>query len=483
MRRGTGSGFDHSEPRRLASAPSSPRSTTSQEFLARARRFIADNLWSNEPLRPAPLGWIRSLVQLSIVISEGFVRDQLLLRAHSLTYLTLFALVPLLAIIVSAVDVFGGGPEIVGQLFDQFAGVTDLAVRDNIIELVSTFNFGALGAAGGGILLGTTVWGIGNVERALNAVWGVSEQRPWSRRIPDYLAVMLIAPILLGIAIPLSAALESEMFVQEVLRFPGIAQAYTTGIQYAPVLLFVMAFSFLYWFLPNTRVEFRSAFIGGVVSALLFTLAQTVYVSFVAASARYHAVLGPMASVGLFLVWVYLSWSIVLFGAEVAYASQTLGLYRREVQGAPAGPAARESIGLAIALQCARAFRDGAPPWTADALSDALNVPLRTMRDVLGALQDAGIVRPCGEPMGAVQMGRPMEQVRVADVLLALRGTRDNPLAVPDVAREVAGVLDEVDKNAALASEARNLRDLVEAVRPGSETAPEEPVDPRGADS
>ena len=121
---------------------------------------------------------------------------------------------------------------------------------------------------------------------------------------------------------------------------------------------------------------------------------------------------------------------------------------------------------------------------TADGLSDSLNVPLRTVRDVLGALQEAGIVRPCGEPMGAVQIGRPMEQIRVSDVLLALRGTRDTALAVRDVAREVAGALDEVDKNTALASEAHNLRDLVDALRPGSETAPEESgVDPHGADS
>ena len=476
--------------RRLASSGSTrpkPRSGASKKTIEKARRFIADNLWSNEPLRPLPLTWLRSMVQLSIVIAEGFVRDQLLLRAHSLTYLTLFALVPLLAIIVSAVDVFGGGPEIVADLFDQFAGVTDSKVRDNIIGLVANFNFGALGAAGGGILIGTTIWGIGSVERALNAVWGVSEQRSWSRRVPDYLAVMLVAPILLGIAIPLRAALESETFVQQVLNLPGIAQVYATGLQYAPILLFVLAFSFLYWFLPNTVVKFRSALIGGTVSALLFTLAQIGYVTFVAASSRYHAVLGPMASVGLFLVWVYFSWSIVLFGAEVAYASQTLSLYRREVQGAPAGPAARESIGLAIALQCARAFRDGADPWQPDGLSDSLNVPLRTVREVLDVLQEARILRAAGDPPGSVQIARPMEQIRVAEVLQALRGAREANLAEPAIAREVAQVLGEVDRNAALASEARNLRDLVEGLGPvGSEpvadASPTVPVDLRAVE-
>ncbi len=460
------------------------RSDPSQEFVARIRRFIAENLWSDQPLQPAPLGWLRSMVQLSIVIAEGFVRDQLLLRAHSLTYLTLFALVPLLAIVLAALNAFGVGEDIVLELFDQFAGVVPADIRANVLDTLENFEFGTLGAVGGGVLLITTIWGIGNVEKALNAVWGVADQRSWSRRVPDYLAVMIIAPILMGIALPLRVSLESEAVVQRFLNLPGIEQAYATGLQYAPILLFVMAFSFLYWFLPNTTVKLRSALIGGAVAALLFTLAQVAYVDIIKVSARFHAILGGLASAGLLLVWIYFSWAIVLFGAEVAYASQTLGLYRREVQGAPAGPAARESIGLAIALECARSFRDGSEPWAADRLSDALNVPLRTVRDVLVALQEAGIVRPCGDPPNGVMIGRPMEQIRVSDVLLALRGARDTSIAVPDVAREVSGVLDEVDKNAALASEARNLRDLVDGLRVSADALEAGPgVDRDGGDS
>ncbi len=403
------------------------------------------------------------------------MRDQLLLRAHGLTYLTLFALVPLLAIVVSALNAFGVDQQIVLELFDQFAGVIPEEIRGEILATLADFQFGTLGAVGGATLLGTTIWGIGSVEKALNAVWGVAEQRPWSRRVPDYLAVLIVAPVLMGIALPLRVSLESDVVVQELLNLPGIEQAYATGLQYAPVLLFVLAFSFLYWFLPNTVVRLRSALIGGAVAAFLFTLAQVGYVEFVRASARYHAVLGSLAVAGLLLVWIYFSWSIVLFGAEVAYASQTLSLYRREVQGAPAGPAARESIGLAIALECARTFRDGAEPRTPDRLSDSLNVPLRTVREVLDTLHDADIVRPCGDPPNAYQIARPMEQIRVADVLSALRGPREVALASSDVAREVAAVLDDVDKNAAVASEARNLRDLVEGLRPG--------VDPEEGDS
>ncbi len=399
-----------------------------------------------------------------MVIGEGFVKDQLLLRAYPLTFLTVLSIVPLLAIAVALVDLIGGGQEVVAQILDQFAAVTPQASQF-ILDQVGNFNFGALGGLSGAVVLFTTVLQVGGVERALNAIWGVQQQRPWVRRIPDYLAVVIVAPLLLGIAIPLRSSVESQWFVQRVLQLPGIESLYATGIQYAPLLLSVVAFSFLYWFLPNTRVRFSSALLGGIVAGLLFGGAQLGFVALVRGSARYGAAFGALAGVAFFMVWVYWSWCVVLFGAEVAYAHQTLSRYRREVRGEPPGSAARETIGLAIAVQCARSFRDGSKPWTADALSDALDVPLRTVRDVLQSLDEKDILRECGgEADGAYQPARPLEQIRVADVLAALRGTRQVDLGSAEVARQVAETLDEVDRAAAQTAESRNLRDLVQAL-------------------
>lgn len=431
-------------------------------FVQRVRDFVANQLWSEEPLQPAFLGWLRALIQLSVVIGEGFVKDHLLLRAHALTFLTFLSLIPFLALAVTLVDLVGGGVEVVEKLLDQFAGAVPAEFKAEILDRVKEFRFGALGTIGAATLLGTTVLGVGSVEKAFNAVWGVTDQRPWVRRVPDYLAVIVIAPILLGVAIPLRASIESESFVQDVLKLPGVEYVYSTGLQYAPFMLFVLAFTFLYWFIPNTKVQLRSALIGGFVGAIFFALVQWAYVRFSIGVARYDAILGSMAAIGLFLMWVYISWAIVLLGAEVAYAVQTLKLYRLEVQGTPAGPAAREFIGLAIALECARAFQRGDEPWTAQRLSDHLRVPFRTVQAILDELMTAGIVAPCGgEHEGAYQLGRPMEQTRVADVLLALRGPRETSMTDPEVTREVAAVLREVDRAASVPAERRNLRDMV----------------------
>ncbi len=442
-------------------------------LLERARTFLRDDLWSREPL-PAPLEWLRSAVQLGFLIAEGFAKDQLTLRAYHLTFLTVISIIPLLAIAVALVDLIGGGEDVVKQLLGQFAAVTPEA-QEFLLDQVGKFNFGALGGLSGGVVIFTTILQIGGVEKGLNAIWGVQEQRPWVRRIPDYMAVIFVAPLLMGIAIPLRTTIESQWLVRRARELPGVESLLASGIEYAPLLLSLMAFAFLYWFLPNTKVRPRSALLGGTVAAFLFGIAQMAFVATIRGSSRYGAAFGALAGVALFLIWVYWSWNVVLFGAEVAYAHQTLNLYRREVRGEAPRPAARETIGLAIAVQCARAFEDGSEPWTADRLSDALDVPLRTVRELLGELEAAGIVTPCGgEHQGAHQLGRPAELVRVADVLSALQGARHATLGDPDVAREVNEVLDEVDSAAAPAAERRTLRDLVLELR--GPAAPGEPT-------
>lgn len=432
----------------------------------RIRSFLEKDLWSREPIRPAPLGWVRNTAQLGIVIGEGFARDQLLMRAHALTYLTLLSIVPLLALGVSMLRLVGGSDEVLRHLLEQFAAATPQA-REWLLQRVSTFKFGALGTVGGAALLATTVMAVGGVERSLNAIWGVKKARPWARRIPDYLAVLTIAPLVLGVAIPLRASLESQWVVQRLIHLPGLGILYRAGLSQAPTLLLVGAFTVLYWFLPNTKVRLRSALLGGVVAAVLFAVAQWAYLAFSVGAAKYNAVFGVLAGIALFMVWIYFSWAIVLFGAEVAYAHQTLPLYRREVRGAPASPAEREAIGLAIAALIARAFRVGAAPWSADSLSEALDVPLRTVREVIEALESAAFVRPCGgDAEDTFQLARPAETVRVSDVLAALRGSRRERLGMPEVGRVIGSLLDEVDLGAAKAAETRTLGDLAEALGP-----------------
>jgi membrane protein len=341
------------------------------------------------------------------------------------------------------------------------AGSPEAAKR--IQPFVENLNFAALGVSGAAVFFFTTVLAIGNVEKALNQIWGLKRQRSWERRIPDYLAVLIVSPILLGMALSLGGTFQSQVLVQRMLEVPLFAALWDLGLRQLPLLFATVGFSFIYWFLPNTRVRIVSALLGGIVAAILFSLAQYAYVQFNVGVMRYNTIFGSIAFLPLLMVWLYFCWAIILFGAEVAYAHQTLPLYRREVRGAPAGAAARESIGLAIAIELARAFRDGRAPWSVDALSDFLDVPLRTVREVTGELESVGILVPCaGEPVGGYQIGRPLERIHIDDVLTAVRGSRSAAIGDAHLERLVREVLGDVDRAAAQVSEARTLRDLVE---------------------
>jgi len=183
---------------------------------------------------------------------------------------------------------------------------------------VENANFGALGTLGAVTLFLTTVLGISNIEGALNHIWGVKQERPWSRRLPDYLAVLVVAPLLLGAALSLATTLKSQWIVQKLIEYQAFAMVYDLGLQQMPKVFMALAFGFVYWFLPNTSVRPMAALLGGVVAALLVDAALGVYLGFSVGMARANALYGVFAQIPLVFVWIYFFWAIVLFGAEIA---------------------------------------------------------------------------------------------------------------------------------------------------------------------
>jgi membrane protein len=222
------------------------------------------------------------------------------------------------------------------------------------------------------------------------------------------------------------------------------------------------------------------------VAGFLVMAAQNVYVGFQVGAARANTLFGSFAALPLLFVWIYFLWAIVLFGAEVAFAYQNLDLYRRQVRGRKAGPAEREAIGLCIALEVARAFRDARKPWNADALAEALKVPVRTVRDVLRHLDAAGIVAERGgdDREDVFQLGRPAEAIPVTDVIGCLRGSREPMRADAAIAQPVESLLAALSEGEAKSAAGQTLADLLGEV-PASGAAAVSPagasVDPSGA--
>jgi len=433
-----------------------------KEWSAQIRAFLREGLWDVEPERRSRLSALRTL-QFAIMVVEGFVRDHLLLRASALTYFTVLSVVPLLAVAVSIVNAVGvGSTTFVDWVVGTVAAGSPEAQR-YIEPLVEGADFGSLGTVGGAVLFVTTVLAIGQVESTLNQIWGVSSGRGWARRFSDYLAVLVVGPLLGGVALSLSATLRTQWAVEQLSEVPGFALLQSFGLALAPALMLSLAFTFLYWFLPNTRVRLGSAAIGGVVAGVLVFIAQGVYVDFSVGATRANAFFGSFALLPLLFVWIYVFWSIALLGSEVAFAHQNFTLYREEVRGRRAGPAEREGIALRIALEVARRFRKGGEALDASELALAIQVPVRTVRSVTTALLEAGIVttRVRRDADDALQLGRPADAITVSEILEALRGGRQAHGERP-AAGLVEQVLGDIDAAAREAGGSRTLADLLQ---------------------
>jgi membrane protein len=425
-------------------------------------RYVGGSLWDARPTRRA-VRWLLRSVQLVVVIAEGFVRDRLLLRASALTFVSMLSLVPLLAMAVAVVEAIGVRHDLAGLLVERLTAGSP-AAREPLLGLIQGVAFGQLGTLGAVTLFATTVLAIGNVERAFNQIWGVRQERSLGRRFSDYLAVLVVAPLLLAVALSMMTTLQSQVLVQRLRELPGFAQAYELGLRQVPTAVLAGAFTFLYMFLPNTRVRFASALFGGIVAAVLFTLAQWGYVRFNVGVARYNAVYGTFALIPLLFMWIYISWGVVLLGAEVAFAHQNLDHYRREVRGAAPGAATREAIGLLLAVEIGRRFRDGVTPWNPDALAEQLDVPVRSVREVLAALEAGGmVIRVGGEVREeGYQLGRPAERIGLVDVLATLRGERDPRLEAHETGKLAGEALALLEQAAGDAAGGRTLADLLE---------------------
>jgi membrane protein len=431
------------------------------------KRYCDHDIWQDDDDAPA-LGlqrlWRRPL-RLLVLVAQGLRGDQVLLRASALTYFALLSLVPVLAIAASLMGSFGDTDRLVDFVVANLTPDNPKA-RETLEGLLAAVDFRALGGIGAGILFVSTVLGLSSVEHAFNRIWGVERQRSWGRRFPDYLATLVIAPLLLSVGAASGAAVQSVPWLAKLLEQPGFSELFRWSVQSAPTAIMFLGFAFLYWFVPNTKVRPGSALIGAAVATTLFVLTRGVYVDFSIGATRAHALYGSLAALSIFIVFLYACWVIVLLGVEFCFAHQNVDTFRVARQGEDPDPGDRESIGLAVAVGIARDFGSASTGVRAEELARSLDVPVRSVREVIGDLREAGIVAHRGDPgEGLFQLGRAAESAPVSEVLRALRGT--SQFEAPAAERGLREVLEALRASVSGAIGTRTLADLANAGRSG----------------
>jgi len=365
-------------------------------------------------------GRLFAFLQTVYRLGAAFAAHQGALRAAALTYTTILSLVPLLAIGFAALKGFGV-QNVLEPLLLQVAGDSEETIS-KLISYVNNTNVKSMGAVGLVMLVLTVISLLGRIEESFNATWGVEETRPLQRRFSDYLSVVTVGPILLLAATSMNTSLQSQWLVKWLIEHTYLGDTILLLFRMVPYLFIWLAMTFLYIFIPNTKVHPASAILGGVLAGTAWQIAQWGYFHFQVGMANYNAIYGTMAALPIFLVWVYTSWVIVLFGLEVVYAHQCRATRSARLGSAAPSAAARELLALSTLLQICRHFSSDAPPPAPLQLSAELGLPLGEVEEMLEELRQLHfLAKVSDDGLGWLPAHEP-STITLDEVLTALRG-------------------------------------------------------------
>lgn len=349
-----------------------------------------------------------------IAVAHGFRGEKISLRASALTYISIFSLVPMLAValaLVSALAPRGLHAYVRTFIFDVLApGIREdgAAVLDRFLRGASTTTAGGVGFIA---LAFSAASLLRNLDSSINEIWNVRKKRPLAIRLGVYAAILIFGPILLALSLAGMGAL-SRLLRHYV---PFSAEVLTAG----GALISITGFTLLYLVAPAAQVRFRSALAGGLVAGFGWDLAKHVYGELAERAFRASPVWGSLGAIPLALTWIYLSWLLLLFGARLSYAVQ-FAWFSRGMPGLLAYPRSDARIAARIAAVLSRATRSGEGPLPVRAVGEHLRLTVEAIEPVLEQLVGSGLVRLL--PGGRVEPARSLEELSLADIALAVGG-------------------------------------------------------------
>lgn len=388
-----------------------------------ARQALWDRLWQRDLRELPPYGAVLlSALRIVTAVLRDLLAGQLGLRASSLSYTTLLSLVPLLALSFSLLKAMGVHNQLEPLLMQFLAPLGDkgMELGQQLIQMVDKVGVKVLGAVGLVLLLYTVVSLIQKVEAAFNLTWRVERLRPWSQRISGYLSIVLLGPLLMFSAMGMTAAVMDSRLMQALLSLEPFGSLYYLLSQLLPYLLVMGAFVTSYMLIPNARVKLRSALVGGFVGAVLWLEVGQLFASFVVGSTKYTAIYSSFAIVILFLMWLHISWLILLLGSAVAFYHQHPACQR--YARVHLGQADRELLALEIMRRAVLGHFNPAERCSRDDLADALQLPVDMLHEVTDALHRQGLLALSADEPGFYLPGRDPSVISVAEVLAAVQG-------------------------------------------------------------
>jgi membrane protein len=373
-------------------------------------------------VRVLPL-WERATVRFIQFIQATWSQlstDKVIIRASGLAYSSLLAAVPLVAVGFALFSAFGAFDDVKQKvqeiLFSQFLPTS----QDEIVLYFNQFADGAskLGLIGFLFLVLASILLLDNIESNFNQIWHVTTQRKFISKITSYTSVLVFGTLLLGTSITMSARIKAMLF-RDISFDPGTMEKLGTWI--FPLFFTFLAFWLMYLVIPFTRVKIKSALLGALIGSILWELGKNVFANSIGQSVRYSTIYGSLAVIPIFLIWLYITWIIVLLGLEIAFTHQHFAALVRSKAAGERDECDRVPTGLQLFILIAKRFHEGLDPPTADELSSRFFVATGSVDSHLERLETAGLVRrvSIGSGDAGVVPARSLAELRVSQVIAA----------------------------------------------------------------
>ena len=390
------------------------------------KTFITESIWQVN-LKSLPL-WRRVIVsacRFIYLIVVDLANGQLNLRAMSLVFTTILSFVPLIAVSFSVLKAFGVHNQIEPALLKLFAHLGDKApeLTSNIIGFVDNVEVGLLGTLGIAFLFYSVISLLTKVEEAFNYTWRIHKTRSLAERFSNYLSVLMVGPVLVFAAMATTASLLNNSVTQELASIEpfGVLLQFVTKL--IPYAFIIFAFTFVYSFVPNTKVRFIPALTGGIAAGILWQSVGWIYALVIAQSSTQTAIYAGFAILFFFMTWLYLNWLILLVGSSVAFYRQYPEYLLAKNQSVSLNNRDREHVGLNVLLMIGENFYHKRPPMTVESIVDDMGCPKQSIEEVLQCYEDAGILRSVVSIEPAYLPATPLENLTVADAYIALRSS------------------------------------------------------------
>ncbi|MCE3259624.1 MAG: ribonuclease BN/unknown domain fusion protein [Bacteroidetes bacterium] len=358
-------------------------------FYKKSQSYVSEQLWKVrlDKMNKRRGFVVRQLRILSLAI-KGFRDDNCLTTATALTFYTLFSIVPVIALLFAIAKGFGIERDMEVLILKRYETYSEILNNAFVYanKMLSTTKGGVIAGFGIVLLLWSVMKLLINIENSFNAIWEVKRGRSWVRKITDYLTIMLVGPVFLIVSGGLTVAVQAKVGNIAMLGFVG-----TILVKLFAYSLIAGVFTFLYMALPNTKVNFRSAFAAGVIATILFEILGWGYLKFQIGASRFNAIYGGFAALPLFLIWVQYSWYLVLFGAQVSYANQNIAHFELEEDIKNLSFRYKKVISLMIANLVAKSFYNGDRSFTASGIATRLDLPLRLAKNIINDFVETGI--------------------------------------------------------------------------------------------